>query len=88
MSLRRGSRASAASTASYGRIAQLVEHQDHNLGVTGSSPVPPTTETASVPCGASRLSCFLSLAGPGLTQTLARRRIPVGRCLATISEDA
>ncbi len=25
-----------------GRIAQLVEHQDHNLGVTGSSPVPPT----------------------------------------------
>ena len=26
-----------------GRIAQLVEHLDHNQGVTGSSPVPPTT---------------------------------------------
>src|SRR5205085_11852518 len=26
----------------YGRVAQLVEHLDHNQGVTGSSPVPPT----------------------------------------------
>src|SRR5207245_1702442 len=26
-----------------GRIAQLAEHLDHNQGVTGSSPVPPTT---------------------------------------------
>src|SRR5215467_10623342 len=28
---------------SEGRIAQLAEHLDHNQGVTGSSPVPPTT---------------------------------------------
>ena len=27
----------------WGRIAQLVEHQDHNLGVGGSRPSPPTT---------------------------------------------
>ncbi len=25
-----------------GRLAQLVEHQSYKLGVTGSSPVPPT----------------------------------------------
>ncbi len=25
-----------------GRVAQLAEHLDHNQGVTGSSPVPPT----------------------------------------------
>ena len=28
-----------------GRLAQLGEHQLDKLGVTGSSPVPPTTET-------------------------------------------
>lgn len=26
-----------------GRLAQLVEHQSYKLGVTGSSPVPPTS---------------------------------------------
>src|SRR5258706_11785579 len=26
----------------WGRVAQLAEHLDHNQGVTGSSPVPPT----------------------------------------------
>ena len=37
-----------------GRIAQLVEHLDHNQGVTGSSPVPPTT---SSPAAASSKEC-------------------------------
>src|SRR5512138_2074680 len=34
----RGARAGAEC----GRVAQLAEHLDHNQGVTGSSPVPPT----------------------------------------------
>src|SRR5437867_9500867 len=37
-----------------GRIAQLVEHLDHNQGVTGSSPVPPTIVPA---CGDPRWPC-------------------------------
>ena len=35
-----------------GRVAQLAEHLDHNQGVTGSSPVPPTmiiTNDAGMP---------------------------------------
>src|SRR5687768_15185811 len=32
-----------------GRLAQLVEHCDHTAGVTGSSPVAPTTQIASKP---------------------------------------
>jgi hypothetical protein len=46
-----------------GRIAQLAEHQDHNLGVTGSSPVPPTIPAAMGPIGAR-----------GGASTLAARR--------------
>src|SRR4051795_2283784 len=34
----------AATIASPGRLAQLGEHQLDKLGVTGSSPVPPTSE--------------------------------------------
>ena len=35
-----------------GRVAQLAEHLDHNQGVTGSSPVPPTMFAADAErCG-------------------------------------
>ena len=33
----------SGSAGERGRIAQLAEHLDHNQGVTGSNPVPPTT---------------------------------------------
>src|SRR4051794_11514798 len=36
-------------TARPGRLAQLGEHQLDKLGVTGSSPVPPTSETPASP---------------------------------------
>ena len=34
----------ACKQASFGRLAQLGEHQLDKLGVTGSSPVPPTSQ--------------------------------------------
>jgi hypothetical protein len=36
-------------TGTFGRLAQLGEHQLDKLGVTGSSPVPPTSETPASP---------------------------------------
>jgi hypothetical protein len=42
-------------TLDHGRLAQLVEHCDHTAGVTGSSPVAPTTLHASEILYAGRL---------------------------------
>ena len=55
-----------------GRVAQLAEHLDHNQGVTGSSPVPPTIQCEA--CSLGRES------RPGRPMRMKRRTSFVAAC--------